>query len=550
MNEVFKMNERRTCACCGIVLDSIDDYYVVDDDVYCEDCFVDNFETCEDCGAIIPKDEAHWIEGYEHYVCDDCYEEYSVCANCGALERRNNMYNSVDGAICEYCRDYHYTTCDDCGARVHNDYIRYDEETYKPAGLDLIALNLPIFKDKTGKRPMLERNKMLNPDKLVTLLNIKASIDIQLPSGEDISDYYYNLQSGYNSDSTLINTGQYESTVAIIPQWNMQFLTSDFWKHGQAGIIDIADDIKPTIWYGKQHPFEFEVVVINDPAVHKIFTNLEIVANKAKPESFHYEVIGETYDFAKDKPNMYFRQEALKALWQYNGADISYNRNFLKIEPKKQSKSADLIRKYYSRQDTINEIEDYYLSITQSTNHDYRHLSGGEIVYYPNRQEYRIQNHVKAVDIADLDQDNPRSIISANCQYLEDKWNVTINPLLVCYKNEESWAKAYNNSSKLPVLPIYNSPVPDKILEKNNIEFPDKEGNALYNLYDLSNFGKDGNWKPLDLTNWLDDNNFGESWNRKEVDIRDKFIKIRIRYSGEELAIIDFLKTIYQVSYA
>ena len=122
--------------------------------------------------------------------------------------------------------------------------------------------------------------------------------------------------------------------------------------------------------------------------------------------------------------------------------------------------------------------------------------------------------------------------------------------MLVCYKNEESWAKAYNNNSKLPVLPIYNSPVPDKILEKNNIEFPDKEGNALYNLYDLSNFGKDGNWKPLDLTNWLNDNNFGESWNRKEVDIRDKFIKVRIRYSGEELAIIDFLKTIYQVSYA
>lgn len=129
MNEVFKMNERRTCACCGIVLDSIDDYYVVDDNVYCEDCFVDNFETCEDCGAIIPKDEANWIEGYEHYVCDDCYEEYIECANCGALERRSNMYNSVDGAICEYCCDYNYTTCDDCGARVHNDDIRYDDDT-------------------------------------------------------------------------------------------------------------------------------------------------------------------------------------------------------------------------------------------------------------------------------------------------------------------------------------------------------------------------------------------------------------------------------------
>ena len=123
------MEERRTCACCGIVLDNIDDYYVVDDDVYCEDCFVDNFETCEDCGAIIPKDEAHWIEGYEHYVCDDCYEEYSVCANCGTLEKRSNMYSSEDGDICEHCANYNYSSCANCGTRVHNDYIRYDEES-------------------------------------------------------------------------------------------------------------------------------------------------------------------------------------------------------------------------------------------------------------------------------------------------------------------------------------------------------------------------------------------------------------------------------------
>jgi hypothetical protein len=55
------------------------------------------------------------------------------------------------------------------------------------------ALKLPIFKDKTGKRLVLDRNKMLNPDKLVTLLNIKASIRIQFPTNEIVSDYYYNL---------------------------------------------------------------------------------------------------------------------------------------------------------------------------------------------------------------------------------------------------------------------------------------------------------------------------------------------------------------------
>jgi hypothetical protein len=143
-----------------------------------------------------------------------------------------------------------------------------------------------------------------------------------------------NTKATYNSETSLINAGYYESVVAITPEWNLQFLTSDFWKHGQAGLIDVADDIYPTYWYGKQHPFEFECIVVNDPTTHKIFSYLELVANKAKPESFHYEIIGETYDFANDKMNMYFRQEALKALWQYNGSDICYDRNFIKVQPR------------------------------------------------------------------------------------------------------------------------------------------------------------------------------------------------------------------------
>ena len=37
---------------------------------------------------------------------------------------------------------------------------------------------------------------------------------------------------------------------------------------------------------------------------------------------------------------------------------------------------------------------------------------------------------------------------------------------------------------------------------------------------------------------------------RIELDVKDKFLKIRIRYSGEELAVIDFLNTVYRISYA
>lgn len=458
-------------------------------------------------------------------------------------------------------------------------YADYDDNKikYTKGEMDSI-MDLPIFKDITGKRITLPREEMLNPDKLVTMLNIKAVISIVDEDNQTkLGDTYYNMKAGFMPGTSLIGAGYYESVVAITPKWNLQFLSTDFWKHGQAGLIDIADDIYPTYWYGKQHPFEFECVVVNDPSVHKIFTNVELVANKAKPESFHYEVIGEAYDFAKDKANMYFRQEAMKALWQYNGADISYNRNFLKIQPRQQAKSADFPHKYYTRQDTVNEIEDYYIHITYPPTHDYRHLSGAEVVYYPNRQEYRVWNHTMAVSLDDLDQNDSRSIISANCQYLEDRWKVTINPILVCYKNEytqkfagsliqpnnSTWARAQGSNQLLPTLPIYNSPIPDQVLAAGDISFPGNDitnpeqgrENALFNVYDLSSYNDKGGWKPLDLSNWLNDvniykYNFGDAQNRKEIDIRDKFVKIRVRYSGEELAVIDFLNTIYRVSYA
>ena len=488
-----------------------------------------------------------------------------------------------------------------------------NKTSYLEEGIENV-LNYPIFKDITGKRVNLPREEMLNPDKIVTLLNIKATIQIQdFDENVKLGDDYYNMKAGFASGTTLVDAGYYESVVAVTPRWNLQFLSTDFWKHGQAGIIDIADEIYPTYWYGKQHPFEFECVVVNDPSVHKIFDNLELIANKAKPESFHYEIVGESYDFAKDKPNMYFRQEARKALWQYNGADICYNPNFTKVKLKQQPKSADLPHKYYSRIDTINEIEDYYVTTTSNIDkYDYKHLAGAEIVYYPNRQEFRIWNHVPAVAMSDLldttnhwDQSNGitvlrskdnernqedvykgtavaksysggRSIIGANCEYLEDRWKIQINPIVVCYKNEydNSKTKTYlfskenstwANDKTIPRIPIYNSPIPKQVMEHTNgeitipfrweeggtpVEFP--SDNALTGLY-----GKDENnlLNIFDVKSWLQDNNtYGTSFqgdqNRKETDLRDKFIKVRIRYSGEELAVIDFLNTIYRISYA
>ena len=451
------------------------------------------------------------------------------------------------------------------GILLSDHWLLESENGYK------IFTQLPIFKNKAGKRLMLPRHLQVNPDKIVRYLNIRARVFIDaLGPALNAQEAYFNQFANGDHDVCLIDAGYFESSVAVTTSFNLSLLSSDFWKHGQAGLIDICDKIYPTYWYGKQHPFEFECVVVDDPSVHKIFTNLELVANNVKPESFHYEVVGDTYDFADDKPTMYFRQEALKALYQYNGYDIEYNPNFLEIEPKQHNRSAEL-PKYYSRWDTLNEIYDSYKRFSAPMGFNYDHLAGAEIVYYPIRQEFRVWNHVEAIDKDSLSQDLATSIIKANCQYLEDKWLVCINPIIVTYKNEidkskvqpgesmfsrdafgvykySTWVKKHKNFDtdpdiKLPPINIQGTKMKQTL--KTNIKFPniltgEGKDNALYGLYDLTEWDK-GGWRPIDPTKNKD---------RRETDVRGKFMKVRIRYSGEELAIIDFLNTIYQISFA
>ncbi len=451
-----------------------------------------------------------------------------------------------------------------------NSYSDIDQNKISPTYINgeyVIHTDKPIFKNKSGKRLMLPKNLQINPDKIVRYLNIKANIYIN-SENESSADAYYN--QFVDEETSMIDAGYFESNVAITTDFNLQLLSTDFWKHGQSGIIDITDKIYPTYWYGQQHPFEFECVVVENPSVHKIFTNLELIANKVKPESFHYEVIGDVYDFADDKPTMYFRQEALKALYQYNGYDIEYNSNFLEIEPKQHNRSADL-PKYYSRWNSINEIYDSYKRFSAPSNFNYDHLAGAEITYYPTRNEFRVWNHAEAISIDSLNQELATSIIKANCHYLEDKWLISINPIVVTYKNElgpnendlfeeieiqgsgkfiknkygiykySTWVKSYNNDSLLPPINIQGTKLKENL--GTSIEFPgDNIGkdNALYNLYNLTEWNK-GNWRPIDPNKNKD---------RREIDVRGKFMKVRIRYSGEELAIIDFLNTIYQISFA
>ena len=389
-------------------------------------------------------------------------------------------------------------------------------------------------KDDRGRRKLLETDpeQRLNPSTLVYLLNIKANITVTYTNQSS------SLAEAYTSgfvNGTKVNAGYYQSVVAVTPQYNMQFLTTDFWKHGQAGIIDISDDIYPTYWYGKQHPFEFEFVVSDTPQAHKIFDNLEIISNNAEPESFHYEIVGDCYDFAKDKKNMYIRQEATKELYQYNGSDIVFDSNYSslnsvhrknykvqngrKIELNSYDKST-LLPLYYQRQDTINEIEDTYRSMT-SQNKDYSNLAGGEIIHYNNLDEYHLWNHAKAVDVADPEKGRLRG----NMQYKEDKWYVQINPINIVQKNEPEW-KDYdgNTTNKVPVE-LNQNPLPSDVLDPTKLKVP-SGFNRGYVIW---------KWQESQM---------------KESKIKDKWVKIRIRYKGNKLAIISAINTLYSISYS
>lgn len=455
-------------------------------------------------------------------------------------------------------------------------YLRYDENedsesvtangytTYKPSD-DGYNLDLTIYSDDSGRRQWLDQEDQKNADKVVRYLNIRANITTSYTGQNATLEEYY---STGQSNLVQVDAGYYESVVAVIPYYNMQFLTTDFWKHGQGGIIDIADKIYPTYWYGKQHPFEIEFVVNDNPDRHKIFDNLQIISNNAEPESFHYEIIGDCFMFANDKKNMYIRQEATEELYQYNGYDISYDHDYADLESEHRPimtydidshkmvnstatngnqmySPSTLLPLYYYRQDTINEIEDYYHNLDGIDTMDFSNRAGGEIVHYDTLDEYRIWNHCKAVDMAKYGR------LRGNMQYIEDIWYVQINPINIVQCNEPEWVyydeetatdangNTYyvpHETTKVPVE-LKQSIVPDEILALGNsgtLEIPaDSDGNIT-----------DG-WRNRGYVQWPD-----RACRFEECKVKDKWLKVRIRYSGEKLAVIHSIKTLYSLSYS
>ena len=390
---------------------------------------------------------------------------------------------------------------------------RQSEEEKNNVAIDRREYLVPQDISQAGLSSYYKIYKILN-NKLLAI-NIRATLGTE-ESGST---------STFNK-TTLINSGYYDFTLYFTFSeffYNKQntevtkklpaFLTN-FWKHGQAGIIDTQEHIKPCYWYNKQHPFEFEFVVKDNSVKQKIWDNLQIISNKAEPESFHFEINGDSYEFSKDKPNMWYRQELTKNTYQKLGSDITYdhlyNDSKRGVTPQQYFKST-IFPLYYNRLDSVNEIEDYYHSMRSPSDRDYSRLSGSEIVRYEDLNQYNIATHVKNLPIP------KHGVIKGNSYYQEDEWYIQIPSINIAQKNETTW-----KDGKPPIVLNW---IPND-LDKTEISDED-----LPNTYNLGN---------VDTTGWT---------YRQQIPMKDKYIKIKIRYTGNDLAIITGILTTYRLSY-
>lgn len=275
------------------------------------------------------------------------------------------------------------------------------------------------------------------------------------------------------------------------------------WKHGQAGLYDNQGKIKPTHWYGKQHEFNFEFVVNENPVKQKIFNNLKILANKAAPAKFEYEVVGEGYEWFEYKPIVEWINHKLvedpsidwwKCVLNRTSKDIvDGDTNWapcpdfpsLFDETRIIKKLPYLKMRHTDKKGTPERPHykwdggtDYWGGKPyDKTNQQYTYnCSEPCLVEDDQLNEVRIRTESLGNDMKKYGR------IRGNMQYLEDLWDVEIRPIQLtwCYKQEDEL-----KFKKLP-----------------------------------------------------------------ETRHRDKYIKVKVRYSGEDLALIQAIYTIFEESYA
>lgn len=256
-----------------------------------------------------------------------------------------------------------------------------------------------------------------------------------------------------------------KSLISTTGEHNIQ-TGSWMYRHGQAGIFDNTETIKPCRWYRgttdqTSEPFEFEFIVNDNAGLHKIFNNLDIISNKVFPEEIEYEIIGDCFNF-----------EDLK--------DISYKVQSKRFDPTAEKYTGAIIK------------------FTQESKTD----QSLNTEFYINPD---LNNQITFRKIMKVKDYNKVGRLKGNTQYKEDIFDIQLAPIKY---------KKY----------LYD------------------EGVLVWKLRE-----RDSNNQPIGNLLRVTNEDLIPS---KEIRPKDKFIKIRIKYRGDKLALVTSLRTFYNISYS
>ena len=303
-----------------------------------------------------------------------------------------------------------------------------------------------------------------------------------------------------NQFDTIFGIVVTDPTKTIEPEYN-QLMRNGFYVHGRAGVFDEIDyfdenrskdnQIMPTTWYDKQEPFEFEFVVNEPTGLHKIFNNLVIISNNVQPSEIEYEIVGDVYGF--NKAGIFWKQN--KNYWEKReDPDTSkewgdYNTP-IKLLPKKGMPF--ISESPYKDKDPNptngSQRLPWIKNDPAKTSEDFKNTT---VEWDPILNQYLLKTNQKCYDIKNYGR------MRGNITYKEDAWYLTIDPIL--------FRKADHPTIESEEPLVY--------------------GKTEYET---------GN-KALDY---------------KSTRIRDKWCKIRIKYTGKDLVLISAIKTMIMTSYS
>ena len=253
-------------------------------------------------------------------------------------------------------------------------------------------------------------------------------------------------------------------------------INNKIWSHSvnkeHKNIDNKKGDLKanPTQWYGEQHPFEFEFVVSEPQGVHKIIENLQIMSNNVQPEQLTFEIIGDVYQFNKERISHLGRGEGT-FMENRISSDLT-NKNEFNIPEKTASEK--------SKTDKLNGLIKNMSKTKIFLGTDWVDMDNVFTKIEKNKRTK--QFHIIIPQECRNIETFGRRL--GNIQYREDSWYTTVEPI------------------------VYDARLDDPNVE----EYTDISNPKL-----------------------------------KSTKIRDKWCKIRVRYSGEDLAIISAIRTIMNV---